>query len=139
VFSDPTLSLSPFWTTAEQRVSGSSVATAFASGLACLLVYCNKLVDPDDEGYFRNRYNMRHTFRTMSVGQDQMFPVVQLFFERKFRELVLSEHSKKALSSLMVNEFVWSTESKKALSLLMEIIKVRMLIKAEEQLLNYTL
>jgi len=95
--------------------------------LACLLVYCNKLVDADDEGYFRNKYNMRHTFRTMSVGQDEMFPVVQLFFERKFRELALSD-SRKAMSSLTVDKFAWSEKLKKALSLLMEMIKVRTLL-----------
>jgi hypothetical protein len=109
-------------------MSGSSVATAAASGLAGLLLHCNKLVNANDEGYFRNKNNMWDAFKFMSTGRDQQFPQVQLFFEQKFKELVWAnepEELKKARPSLVVEELGWSEKSKKALFSLMELIKVR--------------
>jgi len=112
--------------TSQSYKSGSYVATAVASGLAGLLLFCNNLVEPNDEPYFKNNINIEKAFSTMSIGRLPKFPAVQSFFEHKFRLLLMPNEPKESrndLSSLVDKELVWSEESKKALSSLMEIIK----------------
>lgn len=61
--------------------SRSSIATGFASGLAALLLYCNKLVAPEDGDGFKGRLRMLEAFGTMSGSPSQKFPQVARFFK----------------------------------------------------------
>jgi hypothetical protein len=64
-------------------VTGSSVATAAASGLAGLLLLCSWFVDGDDRS-LNERYNMCRAFETMAL--DNKFIHVQPFLEHRFKE-----------------------------------------------------
>jgi hypothetical protein len=107
--------------------SGSSVATAAASGLAGVLLYCSRLL-PEDDVNLRTRNNMKDAFKTMSTGSDQMYPRVQEFFEVDFKRLLLSTKPEKLRkpSSVEIPQVEWDDVSKEALSRLMATIKVRL-------------
>lgn len=71
-------------------VSGSSVATALAAGMAALLLYCNRLAaGPGEEATaaadaeLHSRSGIRKAFRAMSLAKDCMFPRVEQFFGKK--------------------------------------------------------
>jgi hypothetical protein len=90
--------------------SGSSVATAIASGLAGLLLLCSRLVADESEdsqaekSYFRKSSNIDAAFKTMSKGRDQKFPRVEAFFKPTFKDLdwgLYPDDSSKALAALM--------------------------------------
>lgn len=124
--------------------SGSSVATAAASGLAGLLLYCSRLLGEDD-GYFRARDNMIPAFKTMSLAADRQFPRVEHFFEQKFKSFLLGDEPEpeksKRLSSVIIPEQEWNDRSKNALSELIKLIKVSIrnlpdTINASNTLLN---
>lgn len=69
------------------RESGSSIATAAASGLAGLLIFCNWLVDTENQ-HFQDPKNMEGAFRALAGGSTNKFPHVQVqFLDRFKREL----------------------------------------------------
>ncbi|KAK1764325.1 hypothetical protein QBC33DRAFT_203355 [Phialemonium atrogriseum] len=104
--------------------SGSSVATAAASGLAGLLIYCAKLLGEGDR--LQNRTNMREAFKAMSTT-DKKFPRVQEYFEQHFiRELArqdgLGDKPKRLLSSYNVSTEEWNDNCRKALEWVMRLV-----------------
>lgn len=124
--------------------SGSSVATALASGLGALLLYCDRLItlgpqDSDDQGEkvealegstkvrqhgrmeerkiepLREKARMEKAFKTMSKGSSVSFLQVQEFFDSRFVDMKWDFDS-------LPDE---SRKAKKALSSMMERIKGR--------------
>ncbi|RYP72074.1 hypothetical protein DL771_004405 [Monosporascus sp. 5C6A] len=107
--------------------SGNSVATAAASGLAGLLLFCSRLLDEEDEAYFKVRDNMKRAFKTMSIGTDRQFPRVDHFFEHHFKSLLLADEPEQTksgnLSSVVILKEEWNDRSGNALSALIKLIK----------------
>ena len=119
---------------APSYLSGSSVATAAASGFGGLLLYCNRLVDAGDEDQFRQRDLMKDAFKTLS--KSKKFPCVQIYFEKKFKDYIIAarqasvkpEKSEARQFLVKIEDLTWDIEEeilRKALSSLMELIKVR--------------
>lgn len=108
--------------------SGSSVATAAASGLAALLIFCDRLLGEDTESYFRGRLNMMAAFKKLAMNE-RRFPHVEYFFEEKFKSLLLADLPEKdsLKRSISIEEEVWNEKSKVALHELLKLIKVRRL------------
>jgi len=106
--------------------SGSSVATAAASGLAGLLIFCDRLLGQDADGYFRSRPNMMAAFKKLSMNE-RKFPHVDFFFEQRFKMLLLSDlpekDRSKRMSSISIQEEDWNDRSMTALSELVKLIK----------------
>ncbi|KAJ4015293.1 hypothetical protein NW766_005628 [Fusarium irregulare] len=64
--------------------SGSSVATAAASGLAAVILSADQLIceKPDEKSLFQRKDQMTRTFQNMSSGTDNKFPrTKQIFIE----------------------------------------------------------
>lgn len=106
--------------------SGSSVATAAASGLAGLLLFCDRLLGQDTDGYFRSRLNMMAAFKKLAMNE-RRFPHVEYFFEDKFKSLLLADVPEKDRSkrSISIEEQMWNEKSQNALQELLKLIKVR--------------
>ncbi|KIW63767.1 hypothetical protein PV04_08745 [Phialophora macrospora] len=104
--------------------SGSSVATASASGLAGLLIFCDRLLEQDSDSYFRNRLNMTAAFKKLSMNE-RKFPHVEYFFEEKFKSLLLADVPEKERPnrSIAIEEEVWNEKSRYALQELIKLIK----------------
>jgi hypothetical protein len=115
--------------------SGSSIATAAASGLAGLLLCCSRLVDPENSTFFQSERNMKNAFNTLTVKnqgygalrQRDLYPDVERYFGTMFKNLLL-EHIPKAEqpakhSPITISEVMWNDSSKKALLKLVEHIK----------------
>lgn len=108
--------------------SGSSVATAAASGLAGLLIFCGRLVDENRS--FQDKMNMREAFR--QLASQKQFPHVQDFFDNRFkRELVrlndddqedkhMKQSSEQKLSAYSIGTMDWDDKCKQALKAVME-------------------
>ncbi|KAF2874324.1 hypothetical protein BDV95DRAFT_592418 [Massariosphaeria phaeospora] len=105
--------------------SGSSVATAAASGLAGVLLHCSRALGYDRDRrageveYFRERQNMMTTLKNLSIGTNNYAHVEHLFRKRFLEELVFETRD----SSAVVAEASWSLDSEKALSNLMQEIR----------------
>lgn len=96
--------------------SGSSVATAFASGLAGLLVYCNRLVvEKDHLCRLRMRDRIIQAFRVMIPhGADD-------FFGKRFKYLLSPDNeTQEKVLSVVIPDQKWNETSKKALSKLIK-------------------
>lgn len=66
--------------------SGSSVATAAASGLAGLLMYSSWILGYGEE-YLRDNKNMCEAIKAISTAK--MFPKVQQYFDERFKQELL--------------------------------------------------
>jgi len=64
--------------------SGSSIATAAASGLAGLLIFCNWLVGAKDR-QFQDQKSMERAFKALAGGSTNKFPHVQDYFKDRFK------------------------------------------------------
>jgi hypothetical protein len=108
--------------------SGSSVATASASGLAGLLIFCDRLLEQDTGSYFQTRLNMMAAFKKLSMNE-RRFPHVEYFFEEKFKSLLLADvpETERSKRSISIEEEVWNEKSRYALQELLKLIKVRIL------------
>jgi len=103
--------------------SGSSVATAAASGLAGLLIFCGWLLNKDDR-YLQDQRNMRGAFKSMAAGSvpDNQFPRAQDFFEQRFTQRLAK--LQKSPSAINISTLIWNDNCKAALEWVMGLIKV---------------
>ncbi|KAI9040967.1 uncharacterized protein KD926_007508 [Aspergillus affinis] len=77
-------------------ISGSSVATAAASGLAGLLLCCSRLVDAEEPTFFRSGQRMRNVFKALATikptisnpPQDSRYLDVEYYFGTPFKDLL---------------------------------------------------
>ncbi|TGO47460.1 hypothetical protein BOTNAR_0524g00070 [Botryotinia narcissicola] len=109
------------------RESGSSVATAAATGLAAVLINCTKILGgSEDNGYFREKRNIEKAFKRLSQATSkEHYPLVYLFFDKKFRNYLASAHGNTwKKTSISIPEQAWDDVSKKALRKLIHEIKV---------------
>lgn len=104
--------------------SGSSLATACASGLAGALLYCDRILGRTNE--LREGNNIKTAFRGLTHGNNQLFPNVQKNFDERFKEYYLKAQANKAkkASSVDIPTLEWNNDTKTALSELMSLIKV---------------
>ncbi|KAF7919273.1 hypothetical protein EAE99_008575 [Botrytis elliptica] len=113
------------------RESGSSVATAAATGLAAVLINCTKIVgESEDNGYyFRQKRNIEKAFKQLSQQLSygtpkEYYPLVDLFFEKKFCKYLASAHGNtRKKTPISIPEQDWDDVSKEALRKLMNEIK----------------
>jgi hypothetical protein len=103
--------------------SGSSVATAAASGLAGVLIYCARLLGGNADVYFRDRDAISRAFAKMSTGKDGKFPRTDSIFGRAFREK-LHLKNPKGSKKPDIASLEWNDVSKNALIDLLNNIKV---------------
>ncbi|KAI0904541.1 hypothetical protein F4823DRAFT_204081 [Ustulina deusta] len=93
---------------------GRSVATAAASGLAGLLIYCDRLVGRGD--FFKDRDNMSNVFKAMEYQGRRRVIWVENLFGGCFRYL-LSLHRYETLPEypIRISKQTWNDETKRAL------------------------
>lgn len=102
--------------------SGSSVATAAATGLAGLLLCCSWLLCPDNK-YLQNGTTMREVFKTMASA-DKQFPRVQEYFDSLFKKTLLAREDKQVATSYDLSTMPkWDENCTRALSRVMDHIK----------------
>ncbi|TWU74167.1 hypothetical protein ED733_000425 [Metarhizium rileyi] len=111
--------------------SGSSVATAAATGLAGLLIYSARLLsssaandspqsqDPNDrKGQFQDfqdRKVMTKAFKTMAQGEDGRFPRTDDMLNTMFKSHVQRETGK-SISNIDISKLKWNRDHAKALT-----------------------
>lgn len=115
--------------------SGSSVATAAASGLAGALIYCARLVKGNDKAYFQDRDLLQKAFEKMATGKDGKFPRTDAIFREMFTNK-LRQRDPTLRKSLNIAMLAWDDVSKQALSDLLLHIQVRDGCK-KEGVINY--
>ncbi|MCJ1392423.1 hypothetical protein MMC18_005290 [Xylographa bjoerkii] len=81
--------------------SGSSLATAIASGLGALLLYCSRLVSQKGDTDLRNFSKMKGAFKVMSGGHNNQHPLVRNYFSPEFKASRWNMNSKRELSKVM--------------------------------------
>jgi hypothetical protein len=106
--------------------SGSSVATAVASGLAGLLLFCSRMVPDGDD--LRSSEKMRGAFKALASGAK--FPRVQEYFERQFKlELSRPDDSDSSNSRQPqmhdLSKMEWNDRCRDALETIMTFIRRR--------------
>jgi Subtilase family len=70
----------------DNRISGSSVATALAAGLASLCLFLARMANPNGDGqHFKNRIAMLHVFRLMQESKDNRVIVPAKLFDDEFK------------------------------------------------------
>jgi hypothetical protein len=113
--------------------SGSSVATAAATGLAGVLLYAARLVHGNKTKIFQGRDELQNAFEKMSTGSDKKFPrcneILGTLFKEKFwkekkRQMPNTDRGNRSLS---IETLSWDDFSKGALRELIEHIQVRTL------------
>lgn len=106
--------------------SGSSLATACASGLAGALLYCDRILG--NGNVLREGSNIKTAFRGLTHGTNQLFPNVQKNFEERFKDSYIKAQPNKAKKAVSVSipTLPWDSHTKQALTELMSLIKVRM-------------
>lgn len=107
--------------------SGSSVATAAASGLAGLLMFCSRLIKEDDR-YLEDQKNMRDAFKALASGDK--FPRVQEFFDQRFKQHLArlenpdsSQKPKNTPPAYNILTLDWNDKCSAALEYVMGLIK----------------
>lgn len=107
--------------------SGSSIATAAASGLAGLLIYSARLIGSgtnENKNYpFHTQNSMKTAFSTMAKGTDGKFPRTDAVLNKLFKNKV-RQATPKALKTLDIDTLEWSDCSKRALTELLVHIQV---------------
>ncbi|KAG5769166.1 hypothetical protein H9Q72_003509 [Fusarium xylarioides] len=99
--------------------SGSSIATAAASGLAAFLMACSWLLDEKDS-YFKDYNNMKRAFHNLAQGHK--FPAVSERLEKLFMRKLerIQGKDEKTVSELPLE---WSEECQRALGEIINGIK----------------
>ncbi|KAF5647835.1 calcium-independent phospholipase [Fusarium tjaetaba] len=99
--------------------SGSSIATAAASGLAAFLMACSWLLDEKDN-YFKDYNNMKRAFHNLAQGHK--FPAVSERLEKLFMRKLerIQGKDEKTVSELPME---WSDECQRALGEIINGIK----------------
>lgn len=107
--------------------SGSSIATAAASGLAGLLLYSARLIyqgTKQNKNYpFHTRDAMTDAFKNMAKGKDGKFPRTDEVLHKLFKKKV-QHATQKPSSSLDIQTLEWSSKSEEALKALLLHIQV---------------
>lgn len=107
--------------------SGSSVATAAASGLAGVLIFSARLVHGNGHKIFPDRRAMFTAFQNMAEGSDGKFPrtddVLNKRFKKHYQQAAQSA-SKSNTRHIDVESLEWNDRSKKALENLLTFIQV---------------
>ncbi|KAK7403904.1 hypothetical protein QQX98_010311 [Neonectria punicea] len=103
--------------------SGSSVATAAASGLAGVLILSARLLHGDEYGKdkrnpFQDRTAMVNAFTMMARGSDGKFPRTDDIFNKLFKKKI-SQAALKPSRSVEINTLDWNDASKNALGALL--------------------
>jgi len=113
--------------------SGSSVATAVASGLAGMLLFCSRLL-PDKERPLQDHRNMRAAFKSMVYDGNQ-FPHVRDYFEVHFRQYLSraaeadDPNYSKRPRSYDISKLTWNNHCKIALESVLSQIKLNIGVK----------
>lgn len=108
------------------KESGSSVATAAATGLAGVLIYSARLsnnTSPGERIDFQDRIKMTKAFETMAKGIDGKFPQTQKIMVELFNEK-FQQVSGKSNKLNRVNTLEWDKQSKDTLKALLFYIKI---------------
>ncbi|KAH6851065.1 peptidase S8/S53 domain-containing protein [Chaetomium sp. MPI-CAGE-AT-0009] len=100
-------------------ITGSSIATAAAVGLAGLLVFCDRLLG-NDRYQQKSRDAMCAAFEAMSRNEGDKFPRVQQFFESGFLRELATRRGQATLKSRRVSEVEWDDSCTQALSAVMD-------------------
>ncbi|KAI0403545.1 peptidase S8/S53 domain-containing protein [Xylaria palmicola] len=106
--------------------SGSSVATAAASGLAAVLLYSARLLSA---GWFQDRTALQNAFSNMSTGRDGKFPRAGTWFRNNLRREIKKAQEqnqtdgKKMSRNIDVESLEWDVVSQLALSNLLDLIR----------------
>ncbi|KAJ5509676.1 hypothetical protein N7527_011819 [Penicillium freii] len=113
--------------------SGSSIATAAASGLAGLLLSCDLLVNPTTEpSFFHRPENMKTAFK--NLGKGTKMPNVTNYFDAEFQRLLAKkeksnqgeQHVKfETIKKGAVKETEWNETSRAVLAELLDGLKRR--------------
>ncbi|RYP64178.1 hypothetical protein DL771_008869 [Monosporascus sp. 5C6A] len=102
--------------------SGSSVATAAASGLAGVLIYSARLLHgntpKDKDNTFQDRTAMINAFTTMAKGADGKFPRTDDILSKLFRKKI-QQATQKPTRNIDIDTLEWTEVSKKALEALL--------------------
>ncbi|RSM19133.1 hypothetical protein CDV31_002054 [Fusarium ambrosium] len=102
--------------------SGSSVATAMASGLAGVLIYCARLLGGSHQQSFRGQECITRAFRAMSSGNERKFPRTEEILSKKFKEKIKARNPR-GTKKPDIASLEWNEENKKALEDLFIYIK----------------
>lgn len=105
--------------------SGSSVATAAASGLAGVLLYSSWILDKDDE-HFKDCKNMTLAFR--NLASDHKYPRVYERMERRFKEVLAREEDADPNKVYDLAELQWKPDGKCKEALRQVILRVKEVI-----------
>ncbi|RSL79987.1 hypothetical protein CEP51_006902 [Fusarium floridanum] len=101
--------------------SGSSVATAMASGLAGVLIYCARLLGGSHEESFKKQDDIQKAFKAMSTGNERKFPRTEEILSKKFKEKIKARNPRGSKKPDIAS-LEWD-ENKKALEDLFTYIK----------------
>ncbi|PNP54420.1 hypothetical protein FNYG_15630 [Fusarium nygamai] len=108
--------------------SGSSVATAAASGLAAVILSADQLVSnsPHEKSIFQSQKQMSTTFQHMATGNDKKFPRTKHIFIDMFQSKLDAEKKREdkgkrstRAQQLDLKELGWDSISKEALRALL--------------------
>ncbi|KAI0005738.1 hypothetical protein F4779DRAFT_34502 [Xylariaceae sp. FL0662B] len=101
--------------------SGSSLATAIASGLVGALIYCTRLLDVERDFDFRDRLVLEETLKAMS-GNGRFLKADEIFSDR-FKQEIARDRGRSP-SSIDLRTEEWS-QSREALLRVLTYIKTR--------------
>jgi len=108
--------------------SGSSVATAAASGLAGLLIYSERLLHgkvlKGRDTIFQDRNAMINAFTTMAKGADGKFPSTDVILSKLFKKKFIQQTTQRSTKNVDIDTLEWNDASKKALEALLSHIQV---------------
>ncbi|KAK0618007.1 peptidase S8/S53 domain-containing protein [Bombardia bombarda] len=100
--------------------SGSSVATAAASGLAAVLIYADRLVDGKSRR-LQSRHAMKTALEKMSTGSDKRFPRAAEILGTQFKnEWWAAKGTERGSRGLNIENLTWDRSSQKALEELLK-------------------
>ncbi|KAF7906037.1 hypothetical protein EAF00_000316 [Botryotinia globosa] len=101
--------------------SGSSVATAAASGLAGVLIYSAMLLKTRacKEIVFQSRYKMMRAFTAMAKGTDGKFPRTDEGLNKIFKQKIRQLRTKNQSNTIDIEELQWTDETAEALEILL--------------------
>ncbi|PQE32882.1 hypothetical protein CJF32_00001364 [Rutstroemia sp. NJR-2017a WRK4] len=110
--------------------SGSSVATAAASGLAGLLIYSARLLSStgntlkDKDNVFQDRTTMKTAFKVMAKGSEHIFPRTDAVLNKHFKTKI-QQATNLRLSNVDIDALPWTKGSMEALENLLNYLQVR--------------
>ncbi|TRX93639.1 hypothetical protein FHL15_005611 [Xylaria flabelliformis] len=110
--------------------SGSSVATAAATGLAGVLLYAARLVYTNKTEIFQDRDELQNALKNMASGSDKKFPRCNEILGRLFKEKLWKEKKRHMPSTergnrgLSIETLSWDRVSQPALKELVDHIQI---------------